>query len=76
MNIEIKNRFNGEIIIVGEYASIKDALEKNKEANIEIAATKKELDLLTKTNGEKIKRINDLNDVIKTLESRIKDLID
>ena len=51
-------------------------LEKNKEANIEIAATKKELDLLTKTNGEKIKRINDLNDVIKTLESRIKDLID
>ena len=51
-------------------------LEKNKEANIEIAATKKELDLLTKTNGEKIKRINDLNDVIKTLESKIKDLID
>ena len=40
----------------------------------EIAATKKELDLLMKTNAEKIKKINDLNDVIKTLESRIRDL--
>ena len=29
MNIEIKNR-QGEIIIVGEYYSIKDAVEKNK----------------------------------------------
>lgn len=51
-------------------------IEKNKEAKLEIAATKKELDLLTKTNAEKMKRINDLNDVIKTLESRIKDLIE
>ena len=29
MNIEIKNRFNDKIIIVGEYVSIKEALEKN-----------------------------------------------
>lgn len=48
--------------------------EKNREAMNEIAATKKELDLLMKTNAEKIKKINDLNDVIKTLESRIRDL--
>ena len=31
MNIEIKNRFNGNIIIVGEYASIKEALENPEE---------------------------------------------
>ena len=48
--------------------------EKNREAMNEIAATKKELDLLMKTNAEKIKKINDLNDVIKTLETRIRDL--
>ena len=34
MKIEIKNRFNGEIIIIGEYESIKEALEKNREANL------------------------------------------
>ena len=34
MNIEIKNRFNGNIIIVGEYASIKEALEKNRGADL------------------------------------------
>ena len=50
--------------------------DKNKEANLEIAATKKELDLLTKTNAEKMKRINDLTDVIKTLESKIRDLME
>jgi len=29
MNVEIKNRFNGNTIITGEYSSIKEALEKN-----------------------------------------------
>ena len=29
-NIEIKNRFTGEIIIAGKYTSIKDCLEKNR----------------------------------------------
>jgi PAS domain S-box-containing protein len=48
--------------------------EKNREANDEIVATKKELILLMKTNAEKVKKINDLNDVIKSLESKIKDL--
>lgn len=48
--------------------------EKNREANEEIAATKKELALLMKTNAEKMKKINDLNDVIRSLESKIKDL--
>ena len=49
-------------------------LEKNKEFNEEIVATKKELSLLMQTNSEKIRKINDLNDVIKTLEKRLKDL--
>lgn len=48
--------------------------QKNREANEEIAATKKELALLMKTNAEKVKKINDLTDVIKSLESKIKDL--
>jgi PAS domain S-box-containing protein len=48
--------------------------EKNREANDEIVATKKELIILMKTNAEKVKKINDLNDVIKSLESKIKDL--
>jgi uncharacterized protein YjbI with pentapeptide repeats len=34
MNIEIKNRFTGKIIIVGEYESIKDAVEKNRGADL------------------------------------------
>ena len=48
--------------------------EKNREANEEIEATKKELALLMKTNAEKMKKINDLTDVIKSLEKKIKDL--
>ena len=35
-------------------------LEKNKEFNEEIVATKKELSLLMQTNSEKIRKINDL----------------
>ena len=34
MNLEIKNRYNNNIIIVGEYDNIKDALEKNRGANL------------------------------------------
>ena len=34
MKIEIKNRWNGNIIIAGEYESIKDALQKNTCANL------------------------------------------
>ena len=37
MKIEIKNRFNGKIIISGEYSSIKEALEKNRGANLSYA---------------------------------------
>ena len=33
-DIEIKNRFTGEVIICGKYESIKDCLEKNKTANL------------------------------------------
>jgi hypothetical protein len=46
--------------------------EKNREASDEIVATKKELVLLMKTNDEKMKKINDLNDVIKSLENKLK----
>ncbi len=34
MKIQIKNRYNDEIIIEGDYKSTKDALEKNKGANL------------------------------------------
>jgi len=34
MKIEIKNRWSDEIIIAGEYASIKDALAKNRDKNL------------------------------------------
>jgi hypothetical protein len=34
MYIEIKNRFTGEIILCGEYESIKDCLQKNSGANL------------------------------------------
>lgn len=48
--------------------------EKFRDANDEVIATKKELSLLMKTNEEKIKKIYDLTDVIKSLESKIKEL--
>ena len=35
MKVEIKNRYNGSVIICGEYTSVKDALEKNRGANLE-----------------------------------------
>ena len=34
MEIEIKNRFNGEMILCGEYESIKDCIEKNRSADL------------------------------------------
>jgi hypothetical protein len=34
MNIEIKNRFNGNIILAGEYMSIQDCLQKNRGADL------------------------------------------
>ena len=37
MRIEIKNRFNGKIIICGEYKSIKHCLEENRAAYFEDA---------------------------------------
>lgn len=51
-----------------------DFLAKIKECEDEIAATKKELALLTETGEQKNKKIHDLNDVIKTLEKKIADL--
>jgi hypothetical protein len=38
MYIEIKNRFTGEIILCGEYESIKDCLEKNRTASLDGAS--------------------------------------
>ena len=37
MDIKIKNRFTNEIIIEGKYKSVKDCLEKNKNANLKNA---------------------------------------
>ena len=51
-------------------------IEKNKASLAEIEATKKELELLMKTGEQKNKRIEELKDVIKSLESKIKDLTD
>ena len=34
MKIEIKNRYTNKIILCGEYDSVKDCLEKNKNANL------------------------------------------
>jgi len=34
MKIEIKNRWNGDIIVSGEYESTKDCLERNRGANL------------------------------------------
>ncbi|MDZ7819254.1 MAG: hypothetical protein U5K55_11895 [Aliarcobacter sp.] len=51
-------------------------IEKNRASQAEIEATKKELELLTKTGEQKNKRIEELKDVIKSLESKIKNLID
>lgn len=50
------------------------AVNKLKKAIEEINAMKKELLLLMKSNEEKLKRINDLNDVIKSLEVKIREL--
>ena len=50
------------------------AVNKLKKAIEEIDAMKKELLLLMKSNEEKLKRINDLNDVIKSLEVKIREL--
>lgn len=49
-------------------------IEKIKNQQEEIAATKKELALLTETNEQKNKRILELKDVIKSLETKIKEL--
>jgi hypothetical protein len=35
MNIEIKNMFTGNVILSGEYESIKDCLQKNKNADLQ-----------------------------------------
>ena len=41
MKIEIKNRWNAEIIVAGDYANIKDCLEKNRGSDLEDAALSK-----------------------------------
>ncbi len=34
MKVEIKNRWDGEVMLCGEYESVKDCLEKNRGANL------------------------------------------
>ena len=61
-------------IILGLKQEKNTLIEKNKDAQYEIEATKKELALLTKIGEQKNKRIDDLKDVIKSLESKLRDL--
>ena len=61
-------------IILGIKQEKNTLIEKNKDAQYEIEATKKELALLTKIGEQKNKRIDDLKDVIRSLESKLKDL--
>jgi PAS domain S-box-containing protein len=61
-------------IILGLKQEKNTLIEKNKDSQYEIEATKKELALLTKTGEQKNKRIDDLKDVIRSLESKLKDL--
>ena len=61
-------------IILGLKQEKNTLIEKNKDAQYEIEATKKELALLTKIGEQKNKRIDDLKDVIRSLESKLKDL--
>ena len=49
---------------------------KINDQKIEIDATKKELRLLMETGEQKNKKIADLNDVIKSLETKIKDMLE
>ena len=84
----VDEKYHGQISVkskeADEYSKIIVALkqdrnlyiEKNKNALLEIEATKKELKLLMKTNEEKIKTIDHLRDVIKSLETKIKELTD
>jgi len=37
MKVEILNRFTGEVIVSGKYESVKDALEKNRSADLRYA---------------------------------------
>jgi chromosome segregation ATPase len=48
---------------------------KNNEYEAEISATKKELKLLMETNEQKNKKILDLKDVINSLETKIKEIL-
>lgn len=61
-------------VILGLKQEKNTLIEKNKDSQYEIEATKKELALLTKIGEQKNKRIDDLKDVIRSLESKLKDL--
>ena len=54
-----------------EKATIQEKLKESKET---IEIQKRELELLTQTNEQKNKRIADLIDVIKSLETKIKEI--
>ena len=51
MEIEIKNRFTGSIILCGEYESIKECLEKNRGADLRGANLRG-----ANYNGEKLEK--------------------
>ncbi len=72
---ELSNKRDEQARQINELKNDKLTLKnKNKEYENEVLATKKELKLLMETNEQKNKRIKDLEDVIDSLEAKIKEL--
>jgi len=77
MKIEIKNRWDNKILLCGEYESIKDCLEKNRDANL-MGADLWSADLegadVTGTIFEKKEDDTSLSQRVKELEEEVKKL--
>ena len=74
MSVKSKEVDEYSKIISGLRLEILKLKEKNEAAHKEVVATKKELALLMETSNIKNRRINDLSDVIRSLESKIRDI--
>ena len=74
MSVKSKEVDEYSKIISGLRLEILKLKEKNEAAHKEVVATKKELALLMETSNIKNRRINDLSDVIRSLESKIRDM--
>lgn len=73
MNIEIKSRWDGHVIISGDYDSIKECLEKNRDANLgsaDLGSANLEGTDLRGADLEGTKEYRDSHDIFKELISR------